>query len=106
MHFRFTYLVSALGVVFGALCFALTLALPAMIVGPRPDASPAPGISDTVNRAAKGDRLRVIVRPPGDAPFEVQAPDGPSPKPLDGCESAFGQIDHSAAARLAQRCVT
>jgi hypothetical protein len=107
MHFhRYTYFIGALGVAFGAVCFAFTLALPAATVRPKPDASPPPGTSDTVNRAGKGDRLRVIVRPPGEEPFEAQTPDSPSPKSLDGCESAFGQIDHSPAARLAQRCVT
>jgi hypothetical protein len=25
---------------------------------------------------------------------------------LEGCESAFGQMDHSSAAKLAQRCMT
>jgi hypothetical protein len=106
MHFRSAYLVGAFGLAFGAMCFSLTLALPAAIVGPEPDASPPPGFSDTVNRAVKGDRLRVIVRPPGDEPFEVQAPDGSSPQSRDGCESAFGQMDHSPAARRAQSCVT
>ena len=98
--------ISVLGAAFAALCFAVALAVPATIVAPKPDASPDPAISDTVNRASKGDRLRVIVRPPDAAPCEVQVPAGSSPKSLDGCESAFGQMDHSPAARLAQNCVT
>jgi hypothetical protein len=108
MRFHSTYLVSALGAACAALCFAVALALavPAPIVGPKPDASLEPTISDTVNRASKGDRLRVIVRPPDAAPFEVKTPEGTGPKSLDGCESAFGQMDHSPAAKLAQSCVT
>jgi hypothetical protein len=106
MHLRSAYLISALGAVSGMLCFAITLALPAAMVGPKPDAAPPPGISDLVNRAAKGDRSRVIVRPPGDAPFEVEAPDGSSPQARDGCNSAFGPMDHSPAAKVARSCVT
>jgi hypothetical protein len=106
MHHHSKYLMGVLGAVSAALCFAVVLALPAPIAGPQPDARVAPGMFDTVNRASKGDRLRVIVRPPDTAPFEVQAPGGSSPKSLDGCESAFGQMDHSAAARLAQSCTT
>jgi ABC-type amino acid transport substrate-binding protein len=112
MRVHSAYLVSALGAMFAALCFAVALALPPTMVGPKADVPPKadasvePGISDTVNRASKGDRLRVIVRPPDAAPFEVQAPDGPKPKSLEGCESAFGQMDHSSAARLAQSCMT
>jgi hypothetical protein len=106
-----THFLGALGAAVAALCFTVVLALPAAIVGPKPDSSPAPAmsdprISDTVNRAPKGDRLRVIVRPPDTEPFEVQVPAGVSPKSLDGCESAFGHMDHSPAARLAQNCVT
>jgi ABC-type amino acid transport substrate-binding protein len=108
MHHHSKYL---LGAASAALCFAVVLAVPATIAGPQPDARVAPGMFDTgmfdtVNRASKGDRLRVIVRPPEAAPFEVQAPGGSSPKSLDGCESAFGQMDHSSAATLAQRCTT
>jgi hypothetical protein len=102
--------ISTLGAASAALSFAVAIALPPTGVGPRPAAGVVPAITDlipdTVNRASKGDRLRVIVRPPGGEPFEVQAPEGPSPKPRDGCESAFGQMDHSSAARLAQSCVT
>jgi ABC-type amino acid transport substrate-binding protein len=98
--------VSILAAAIAALCFAVALAVPPAFVGPKPDASPDPAISDTVNRASKGDRLRVIVRPPDAAPFEVQAPAGSTPKALDGCESAFGHMDHSPAARFAQNCVT
>jgi hypothetical protein len=115
MHLHSSHLISVLGAAFAALCF-VALADPAAIVGPKPDSSLEPRISntvisdtlisDTVNRAAKGDRLRVIVRPPDAAPFEVQGPSDSSPKSLDGCESAFGQMDHSSAAKLAQNCVT
>jgi hypothetical protein len=98
--------ISVLGAALAALCFAVALAIPATIAGPKPDAGPDSVISDTVNRASKGDRLRVIVRPPDAAPFEVQVPAGSDPKSLDGCESSFGQMDHSPAARLAQNCVT
>jgi len=114
LHFKYihsTFLVSALGAAVAALSFAVALAVPATLVGPMPDSSREPRISDTripdtVNRSGKGDRLRVIVWPPGAAPFEVQGPAGSSPKSLDGCESAFGPMDHSSAAKLAQNCVT
>jgi hypothetical protein len=106
MHFRSAYLISALGVASGMLCFAITLALPAAMLRQKPDAGPPPGISDTVNRAAKGDRLRMIVRPPGDAPFEAEAPEGSRPQSPDGCSSAFGPMDHSPAAKVARSCVT
>jgi hypothetical protein len=112
MRLHSTYFISVLGAAFGALCFAVTLALPTTMVGPKPGAEPSISdqtsdtISGAVNRASKGDRMRVIVRPPDAEPFEVQAPEGASPKPRDGCESAFGQMDHSSAARLAQRCMT
>jgi hypothetical protein len=114
LHFFYVdsrHFIGVLGAAVAALCFAVVLALPAAIVGPKPDSSLAPtmsdpGISDTVNRAPKGDRLRVIVRPTDTEPFEVQVPAGVSPKSLDGCESAFGQMDHSPAAKLAQNCVT
>jgi hypothetical protein len=100
------YLLGVIGAASAALCFAISLAAPAAIVGPKADASPEPGIVDVVNRSAKGDRLRVIVRPPDAAPFEVQVPPGSSPKSPDGCESTFGWQDRSSAASLAQRCVT
>ena len=106
MRFQPAYSTAVLGAASAALCFALTLAAPAAIVAKGTDSSFAPGISDTVNRESKGDRLRVIVRPPDEAPFEVQVPPASSPKSVDGCESAFGPIDQSSAARLAQSCVT
>jgi hypothetical protein len=107
MRSRSPYLISLLGAASAAACFAVTLALSAAVVGPKLDSSPTPGVADTVNRASKGDRMRVIVRPPDAAPFEVQVPASPSPKPMDGCESAFGwRMDQSPAARLAQSCVT
>jgi hypothetical protein len=108
MHFHPTYLVSIsiLGATTAALCFAAALAIPPGSAGARSNSGLEPGISDTVNRASKGDRLRMIVRPPGAAPFEVQGPAPAPPKSLDGCESAFGPIDQSSAASLAQSCVT
>jgi hypothetical protein len=111
MHHQSKYLISVVGAAFAALCFAVVLAVPATIPGPQPGTRVEPGMFDTgmfdtVNRASKGDRLRVIGRPPDAAPLEVQVPAGSSPKSLDGCESAFGQMDHSSAARLAQSCMT
>jgi hypothetical protein len=45
-----------------------------------------------VNRARKGDRLRVIVRPDGGEPSGVQVPRNPTRGLRDGCESASGPI--------------
>jgi hypothetical protein len=111
MRPRSLYLVSVLGAAFAALCFVA--ALPTPMVAPKPDAGLLNPRSDTtvstVNRAAKGDRLRTIVRPPDAEPFEVQAPNAHPdvrPRPPDGCESAFGQLDRSSVAKLAQDCVT
>jgi hypothetical protein len=111
MRFQSKYFIGVLGAASAALCFALALAVPAAIVGTKPASGVEPRISDTknsetVDRATKGDRLRVIVRPPGAEPFDVQVPAGSNPKLQDGCESAFGQMDHSSAAKLAQNCVT
>jgi hypothetical protein len=108
MYFRLPYSISVsiLGATCGALCFAAALALPPTSGTARSDQGVDPKISDTVNRASKGDLLRVIVRPPDTEPFEVHAPAGSPPTSLDGCESAFGPIDESAAAKLAQSCVT
>jgi hypothetical protein len=112
MRFQPAYSIAALGVASAALCFAITLAAPPAFVAQGADSRFAPGLSDpgisnAVNRDSKGDRLRVIVRPPDGAPFEVQVPPpGSSPKSVDGCESAFGPMDRSSAARLAQSCVT
>jgi ABC-type amino acid transport substrate-binding protein len=106
MHSRSIYALSVLGAGSAMLCFAVALAVPAASWGPKSGASLEPGISDTVNRASKGDRLRVIVRPPDAAPFEVHEPAGSRPKSLDGCESVFGPMDQSSTARLAQSCVT
>src|SRR5260221_1776921 len=111
MHLRSTCRLSVIGAASAALCFAVALAIPASIAGPKPDAGAGPRTFDTevhptVNRDSKGDRLRVIVRPPDAAPFEGRAPERSSPNSLDGCESVFGQMDHSSAAKRAQRCVT
>jgi hypothetical protein len=105
-----SYFISVLGAAFAAICFAVTLAVPTTMGAPKPDAGFSGQTSDTstntVNRASKGDRLRVIVRPPGAEPFEVQAPHDAHPKPPEGCESIFGQLNHSPAAKLAQDCIT
>jgi hypothetical protein len=109
MRLHSAYFISVLGAAFAALCFAVTLALPTTMVAPKPDASDQASdtiITDTVNRASKGDRLRVIVRPPGAEPFDVRAPRDTRPKPPDGCEPAFGRMDHSPNAGLAQDCIT
>jgi hypothetical protein len=109
MHLGSTFRLSVVGAASAALCFAAALAVPASIAGPNPDAGAGQidtAAHHTVNRDSKGDRLRVIVRPPDAAPFEGRVPARPSPKSLDGCESAFGEMDHSSAAKLAQKCVT
>jgi hypothetical protein len=103
------YLTGGLGIAFAAFCFAIALAIPATLPEPRPAVSGAPAASDmenTVNRARKGDRLRVIVRPPETEPFEVQEPGASSPKLPDGCESGFSPMDQSSAAKRPQRCTT
>jgi hypothetical protein len=67
-------------------------------------ATVAPTTPMEVNRALKGDRLRVILRPEGAEPFGVQAPPSEPSRPLpDGCESALGPI--SPVTKPA-RCVT
>jgi hypothetical protein len=107
MNLRSAFLMSSLGAASAMLCFAAALAIPSASFGIKADSSRDPGIADTVNRASKGDRMRVIVRPPDTAPFEVQMPGNSSPKPLDGCESAFGwQSDKASRAKPAHRCVT
>ena len=109
MHPQSVYVTGGLGVAFAAFCFAIALAIPAVLPEPGPAASVAPATSDTentVNRALKGDRLRVIVRPPETEPFEVQGPGAPSPKLRDGCESGFSPMDQSSAAKRPQRCTT
>lgn len=60
----------------------------------------APAIQ--VNRALKGDRLRVIVRQGGEPPG-VQVPPNPTRGLPDGCESAFGPI---LPETKPSRCVT
>jgi hypothetical protein len=81
------------------------LGAPPRAAGSDPAATVAPTLPVDVNRALKGDRLRVILRPEGAEPFDVQAPAPAEPgRPLpDGCESAFGPI--SPATKPA-RCVT
>jgi hypothetical protein len=106
MKFRSAFLISSLGVASAALSFAFALAVPAASLGLKPDASRDAGISDTVNRTSKGDRMRVILRPPQRAPFEVQLPGSSTQRSQDGCESGFGwQMDQTSAAKV-ERCVT
>jgi hypothetical protein len=95
-----------------ALCFAFALEVSRELTRPGHAArlDPAsstgePAIPADVNRALKGDRLRVIARPDGAESFDVQAPPQPKPPLPDGCESAFGPINPSPSARPA-RCAT
>jgi hypothetical protein len=107
------FLIEGAGAVVAALCVAFVLEVP---LGPPqgaqgretaiPAPEPAPAIQTPaiqVNRALKGDRLRVIVRPDGGDPPDVQLPRNPSRPLPDGCESAFGSI---LPATTASRCVT
>ena len=57
---------------------------------------------DGVNRALKGDRLRIIIRPPDGAPLRS----APTPELPEGCDSAIGRVRPSSSAKLAQSCVT
>ena len=81
------------------------LSAPPRAAGSDPAVTDAPTPAMEVNRALKGDRLRVIVRPEGAEPFDVQAPAPSTPSgPLpDGCESAFGPISPATKPAL---CVT
>jgi hypothetical protein len=90
-------------------CIAFVLQIP--LAAPQraatdPAATSVPKTSPIeVNRTLKGDRLRVIIRPDGAEPFDVQVPSEPN-RPLqlpDGCESAFGPIN---PATKPARCVT
>jgi hypothetical protein len=108
MHPQSASLTGGLGAAFAVFCFAVALAIPAALPEPWP-ASVAPVPTDTgntVNRASKGDQLRIIVRPPEGEPFEVKGPGTSRPKLLDGCESGFSPMDQSAAAKRAQSCTT
>jgi hypothetical protein len=74
----------------------IPLGLPQHAAGSNPAATPAASTPPIeVNRALKGDRLRV--------PFDVQAPSGPNRPLPDGCESAFGPINPTTKPA---RCVT
>lgn len=86
--------------------FAAGLAIPLTVEQPNPPATARPATGDIVNRASKGDRLRIIVRPPGAEPFDVQSPREFGPQLPDGCESILAQTDHSPAAKLPRSCVT
>jgi hypothetical protein len=102
MRFRSSFRLALVGAVFAVLSYAVALAALAQ----RPDSSHAPAIGDSVNRAGKGDRLRVIVRPPDAAPPDVKLPGGGNPQLLEGCEPILGRMVHSPAAKLPQSCVT
>ena len=101
-----SYIIAVSGGAVAAICFAIGLEVSANTAGLAAGPSVDFGTSAQVNRALKGDRLRLIVRPPGVAPPDVQVPGGSSPKLLDGCESAFGQMEHSATSAVPHRCVT
>jgi hypothetical protein len=105
MRFRSTFRLTLAGAVFAALSLAVALALPAALAQ-RPDGSHAATNGDSVNRAGKADRLRVIVRPPEAAPPDVKLPNGGNLQLLEGCEPIHGRMVHSPAAKLAQSCVT
>jgi hypothetical protein len=106
MNLRYVFLISSLGTASAVLSFAIALAVPTASPGPKHDTSSDSGISGMLNRTSKGDRMRVIVRPPDSAPFEVQMPGSSSPRSQDGCESGFGwQMDQTSAAKV-ERCVT
>jgi hypothetical protein len=82
------------------------LSAPPQAAGSDPAAAAVAPISPMeVNRALKGDRLRVILRPEGAEPFDVQAPPATVPGRAlpDGCESAFGPINPGTKPA---RCVT
>jgi hypothetical protein len=84
------------------LSFAASLGLTATRAGLPYSGSSTVLLQDPVNRALKGDRLRVIVRPPDAAPYTSGAPR----TLLDGCESAIAPVQRSLKASLAQSCVT
>jgi hypothetical protein len=105
LRLRSTFFMSAAGAATAALCFAIALAFPLTEAQPRP-AGAHPPAGDIVNRTAKGDRLRVIVRPPDAEPFDVHLPDKSGPQLLDGCEAIVAPTDHSPAAKLPRSCVT
>ena len=73
----------------------LPFGLPQHAAGSSPPTAVSPMGPIEVNRALKGDRLRV--------PFDVQAPTAPTRSLPDGCESAFGPINPSTKPA---RCVT
>jgi hypothetical protein len=99
--------IEAAGAVVAALCVAFVLEVPVGLshgAEGRPVVSaPEPAPAVEVNRALKGDRLRVILRPEGGEPPDVQLPANPKRPLPDGCESAFGPIN---PATKPSRCVT
>jgi endonuclease YncB( thermonuclease family) len=106
MNLRSAFRISSLGAASAALSFAIALAVSAASPTPQSATSRDSGVSDTVNRTSKGDRMRVIVRPSQSTPFEVQMPGSANPRAQDGCESGFGwQMDQTSAAKV-ERCVT
>jgi hypothetical protein len=100
------------GAVVAALCVAFVLEVP---LGPSRGAEVRPAVSASepvpaiqapaiqVNRALKGDRLQLIVRPDGGGSPDVRLPRNPTRSLPDGCESAFGPINPSTKP---SRCVT
>jgi hypothetical protein len=99
-------MVGIVGVALVAIGFAAALEVSATASARGITTISAPRTSDSVNRAAKGDRLRVIVRPEGGESLKSRTPMESAPRLTDGCESALGPIVRSPAAALIQRCVT
>ena len=107
MRLRSRSFIKPAGAVVAALCVAFVLEVP---LGPSHGATgrsavmasePAPAFQ--VNRALKGDRLRLILRPDGGESPDVRLPRNPTRPLPDGCESAFGPIN---PATKPSRCVT
>ena len=98
--------VGIVGVALVALGFAVALEVSATASARGVTTISPPRTSSSVNRATKGDRLRVIVQPDGGESIKARTPAGAAPRLTDGCESALGPIARSPAAALIQRCVT
>jgi hypothetical protein len=107
MYCRYAYLTGGLGAALAIACLAVALEGQATTVRPSVDSAN----SDTVDRAHKSDRLRVVPRPSGAEPFDVRLPRSPRPA-LDGCESSFSSIsqsskmERSSSTDIAGRCLT
>jgi hypothetical protein len=100
MRLHSTAFTAVAGASLAALCFVFCFELTATNADSSADGIPS--IPDPVNRALKGDRLRVIIRPPDAAPFES----GPARALPDGCEPAIARVKPSTRGKLAQSCVT